>query len=305
MTITATHRTELREAIIQALDVPGMSQNQLAKQMGVSAATVISIKTEDWEKVSDKMVSQLRAYFRLDNWGLRKTHNFEVINALCEDAAGNRRFLAVAGYTGAGKTTALRYYAQHHAATFYVLATVVHTKRTFLKAIQQSMGLNEGHSIWELMDSIIRKLKSLPGALLIIDDGGKLSQTCMRLLQVIYDETEYSAGIVLAGTEYLKDEIDRQARRNTMGYRELQRRIAYWQPLHRPAKKVVTAICQDYGISEPTAVSFINEHAADYGTLRNLILNATALAARENIPVTRELLADVHVGDGAYMLQTA
>lgn len=300
MTVTATHREELRTVIVEQLAVPGMSQNQLAKQLSVSASTLIAIKTQDWEKISDKMVSQLRSHFHLDNWGLRKTHNFEVISSLCDDAAENRRFLATAGYTGAGKTTALRYYAKSHATAYYVLATVLHTKRSFLKSIQQAMGLNEGNSFYELMEAITRKLKSAPGSLLIIDDGGKLTQSCMRLLQVIYDETEYSAGIVLAGTEYLKNEIDKQARKDTMGYRELKRRIAYWQPLERPSFKVIAAICKDYGVTDGNALAFVRDNAQDYGTLRDLILNATALATRENIPVTRELLADVHVGDMAY-----
>lgn len=291
---------ELQARVQEILDKNVSSQAQLARQIGVSDATIINVKTGKWDLISDQMLAKFRAYFRLDGWAIRNTHNYVVITKLCEDARLGKRFMAIAGYTGAGKTTALRRYAQDTPDTFYVLGTVLHSKRTFVDSVQRAMGISAGGSISEMMNAIVDKLNSANAPLLIVDDAGKLSHTCLRLLQVIYDQTEFSAGLVIAGTEFLKEEIDRNARRNTLGFRELKRRIAYWQPLRRPTQAIIAAICKDFGITEASAVDYIFKNSKDYGTIRNLVLNAVAIAQRDSQTISSALLSDLHVGDMAY-----
>jgi type II secretory pathway predicted ATPase ExeA len=293
-------RTSIQARVIEALEVQGQSQNRLASQIGVSAATIINVKRGNWESISDSMVSQFKSYFKIDNWGVRNTPNFSAIIKLCEDARDNKRFLACAGFTGAGKTTALRHFARQNSEAYYVLGTVLHTKRTFLQDIQRAIGISEGSSIHDMMTAIIRKMNASQAAVLIVDDAGKLSHTCLRLLQIIYDQTEFSAGIVIAGTEYLKVEMDRASRRNVMGFQELRRRIAYWQPLRRPTKAIVEKLCEEYHIHDKGAVEYIYANAKDYGTLRNMVLNASALAEKAETIVNREVLVDLHVGDMTY-----
>lgn len=293
-------RNKIQQAVTEALETPGQSQNRLAAQIGVSAATIINVKRGNWDLISPSMIAQFKAYFRIDNWGVRNTPNFASIVKLCEDARDQKRFLAVAGFTGAGKTTALRHFAQRNGEAYYVLANVLHTKRTFLQDIQRAMGISEGSSISDMMTAIIRRLNTGTAPVLIIDDAGKLSHTCLRLIQVIYDSTEFSCGIVIAGTEYLKQEMDRASRRNVMGFQELRRRIAYWQPLRRPTKGIVEKLCEDFGISERAAVDYIYTNAKDYGTLRNMVLNAAAAAEKDGVIVNREVLVDLHVGDMEY-----
>jgi DNA transposition AAA+ family ATPase len=281
------------------------SQAQLARQIGVSDATIINIRRGNWDLISDAMLGKIRAYFRLDGWQVRNTHNFVVITKLCDDARTNKRMLAVAGYTGAGKTTALRHYATSNAEAYYMLATVVHTKRTFLESVARCMGIVAPMGMSDMLIAICDKLNTGSAPILIIDDAGKLSHSCLRLIQVIYDQTEHSAGIVLAGTEFLKEEIERASRRNALGFRELRRRIAYWQPLRRPTQQIIAAIAKDFAIEQPDAVEYIWRNAKDYGTIRNLILNADAIRARDGVAITRELLAGLHVGDMAYETEKA
>lgn len=293
-------RVKIQQAVSEALETPGQSQNKLAAQIGVSAATIINVKRGNWDLISPSMIAQFKSYFRIDNWGVRNTPNFAAITKLCEDARDQKRFLAVAGFTGAGKTTALRHFAQRNGEAYYVLATVLHTKRTFLQDIQRSMGISEGNSIHDMMTAIIRRLNTGTAPLLIVDDAGKLSHTCLRLLQIIYDSTEFSAGLVIAGTEFLKKEIDRASRKNLMGFQELKRRIAYWQPLRRPTRSIVEKLCEDYGIQDRAAVDYIYTNAKDYGSLRNLVMNALAASEKDGMSVNREVLVDLHVGDMEY-----
>lgn len=292
---------EIQEAVLAALDVDGQTQRKLAKQIGVSEATIDNVKKARWENVSDTMAAKFRAYFRLQNgWGIRSTFNFAAIKELITDAMTNHRFLAAAGFTGSGKTTAAKWMSNARSNVYYVLANALDTRKTLLSKIQQAMGIDEGSSINAKMASIIRRMQGTTDPVLIIDDGGKLNDSCLRLLQIIYDETEFHAGIVLLGTEHLKKMIDRKAARDTMGFRELKRRIAYWQPLRRPTLAVVQSICKDYAITDNQAVRYIHQRATDYGTLRNIIENAVRVASASDSIITREILSDLHVGESAW-----
>lgn len=295
---TTTQREELQGAVLGALEA--MSQNELARKMQISAATVIAIKGGDWEKVSDKMVRQCRAYFRLDDWAIRNTRNFSRIKELCDDARTNRRMVAAAGYTGAGKTTSLKHEAANNPGTYYVLAKPYHKPRSFMQAIQRAMGIGEGYSTAEIIGLVTARMLNTDNCVLLIDDAGKLNSDCMRIIQCLYDDTEGQAGIVLAGTEYLKSYIDSQAKANVRGFREFKRRIAYWLPMVPASRKEVQTICADYGITNKHAVQYIYENATNYKVLADMIQNSLKVAQAHGEEVSREILSDLHLGDHAY-----
>jgi DNA transposition AAA+ family ATPase len=298
--IKETHKTELQEAILEVLG-GGMSQNELASKMDISPATIIAIKKSDWEKLSDKMLKKCRDYFGLDKWAIRNTKNLKLITQLCEDAIENQRCLAVAGYTGAGKTTALEYFVKQNSGAFYALAKSYHKPRTFLQAIQKGMGISDGYSIAQIVDQITTKMINTDNCLLIIDDAGKLTSECMRLIQCIYDDTEGKAGIVLAGTEYLKTYIDAQAKANVRGFRELKRRISFWQGMKAISKAELINICKDYNIVDRNAINYIYDNADNYKVLSDMIMNSLKIANRSGEQVSREMLVDLRLGDYEYM----
>jgi len=172
-------------------------------------------------------------------------------------------------------------------------------RKDFLRGIQRSMGLDVGGTVADMCYAITDALKRKDNPLLIIDDAGKLTDANYRLLQVIYDETEHHAGLVLSGTEYLKQYIDQMASKNKMGFRELRRRIAYWLPLEPASFRVIAAICHDHGITDEDAIRYISRNATDYGTLRNLITNALK-ATEQPADITVDVLSDLTMGDKDY-----
>jgi DNA transposition AAA+ family ATPase len=288
----------IQKEIAEVLET-GLSQNKLAEQIGISAATLINIKRGNWTDISEAMIMKLKAHFKIDDWQIYSTTNFRIINDLCDEAATNSKMIAVAGYSGAGKTTALRTYAKKKSEAYYILGTAIMTQKSFLVALQRAMGVSEGVTIQEKTEQIIRRLNSGQNSLLIIDDAGKLSDNIMRLIQIIYDETEFSAGIVLAGTEYLETYIAKNAQRDKRGFRELQRRISYWQGMYRPTRKEIVTFCSDHDITDTNAISYLCE-SADYGTLRNMITNAKMASTKQNRKVDRSLLNDLRVGSHHY-----
>ncbi len=296
-------KTQLQQEIQEALN-SGVSQNKLADQIGVSAATLINVRRGEWDNISDAMLMKLRGYFRINDWKTYETTNMKAIMELCNDAAINKKFMAVCGYTGAGKTTALRRYAGKNPDAWYVLGTTIMTQKSFLTAILKSMGIHEGQSIADKMALICKELNTKNKSLLIIDDAGKLNDNIMRLIQIIYDETEDNAGLILAGTEYLAEYINKGAILDKRGFRELQRRIAFWQPVFKPTKGEIAHICQEYGILDTKAISYIQQEFKNFGAIRNIVTNAVEAMQKKGVEVTREVLEALHVGNHFYKTVT-
>ncbi len=274
-----------------------LSQNELAKDVKMSAAQLINVLNDDkWSMVSEKKWNELDKRFgpKIEEWMIFATYNFKLLTTLCDDAKIYKRFLACSAASGFGKSTTLTVYADRNPEVFYVLCDITMRPKDFLRSILFAMNVNEEGTIRWMLDAVIKKLNEKKNPLLILDDFGKVQNSIYSLLQLIYDKTEGSCGIVLSGTTYLKLYIDRMASRNKLGFREFKRRIEYWLGLKEPSKKIVKEICQHHGILNEDAVSYIARHAQDYGTLKALIRNANRAAEGA---VDLDIMENLQVGE--------
>jgi len=229
------------------------------------------------------------------DWQLFGSVSLTTIQNLCKDAQNNHRFLAGYGATGSGKTTALRTYSNQNANVGYVLCDVLMNQNQFLSEILQSFGLStEGTKISKIQ-KIANHLNKVENPLLILDDFGKVSDSIYQLLQLIYDRTEGSAGIVIFGVEYLKDYLDKMRQKNKLGFRELYRRIAYWQLINTISDKEIKFIASQYGIDGKQELHFVKSNVTCFGTLKNLVLNALRAAKGEKI--TLEILQSLNISN--------
>ncbi len=291
-------KQEIKKRFVEKLQLTGISQNQAAKQINVSAALISNLINEKWDLISEAAWLLFANFvsWHTDRWQIRESRNLKVILDSCNDARENNRLLAVSGFTGAGKTTALKYYSNQTPNTYYVLCTVVMGRKDFLTAIQRALGIETEGSIYNRVADIVDRLAKDNLPLLILDDAGKLNDVNLRLIQVIYDQLEFRAGIMLSGTEYMRNYIVKMANKDKMGFKELRRRIAYWQKLFRPTFSFVRNVCDDYGISDEHAINFIyREAGGNYGSLREMISNALR-AAGERGSVSVDMLAGLSVG---------
>jgi DNA transposition AAA+ family ATPase len=286
---------QVQEAVKERL-ATGVSLNKLARQFDMSPAQLSNIRDGNAQSVSEALIKKLAGEMRLDTWKLRETIPHQMITKVCQDARDNCRMLAVSGYTGAGKTTTLKRQEAKMPGTYYVLATALMNQVQLLTEICRACGVEGGGNKMEMIGAIIKALNSAPDALLIIDDAGKLNDANMRLIQIIYDRTEGACGIVLAGTEYLKKHIEKRARVDAMGFRELKRRIGYWlTELPTPDAGTVRTFCQDFGIVDENAIRWICDRATDFGSLKNILVNAEAYARKSGEPVTRAMLNELYI----------
>ncbi|RMF46273.1 MAG: hypothetical protein D6751_05520 [Deltaproteobacteria bacterium] len=295
MNVKGINPDHLRRVQQYVLDViaGSASQNEAANKLGISPSHLINFRDGHWKAVSRKMFNKLAGLAGVNNWGTYQTENLLLATSVAAAAQDESRMLALVGFTGSGKTHALRLYGMRTRNAYYMLAHSEMNKKMFLTAMLKALGVRieeAGHTVGLMLDAVVRKLQAETQPLLIIDDAGKLTDSNLRIIQIIYDRTEGHAGILLAGTEYLEESLTKKARANKMGFRELRRRIAWWEQMGPLTRKDVGMICQANGIEDKGAMAWLYSNCRDFGTLRNMITNALRYAETHDTEVTRDLL---------------
>lgn len=295
-TVTALDniRAQVQEYVLDVI-ASSESQNEAARQLGLSAAHLINFREGNWDKISDKLFRQIAAKAKIDqSWSIAPTTNFIIATSLLNEAKRLSRMFGLVGFTGSGKSHALQLFCRKTPASYYALAHTEMNKRQFLYAIARATGVrldNIGMTNGDMLDAICEKLNGDDKPLLVLDDAGKLPDPILRIVQIIYDRTERRCGIVLAGTEYMQESIEKKARRNKLGFRELKRRVAWWEQMGNLSRKDVASICETNGVTDEGAIGFLSKNVSDFGTLRNLIESAKDRA--DGGEITRPLLAEM------------
>ncbi len=263
---------EVKDLITNHLQQKKVSQNKLAETLGVSSATVSNILNEFWERVNETMLLKIKSFFKTKGWTVIETTNFLTIQTCCRNARERKTMTGIIGYTGAGKTTALQNYYDAHPNTFLVTCNRAMRTKQFLGEILKSLGVSYIASDYEMVKMIIDVLNKKENPLLIIDEASKLSPNALMYIQDIWDGIEHNAGIVLAGVEYLFDNLKKGAERNKIGMPEFYGRVALWQHLLEPTKIEIETICQNNGVTDPAEIKGMYR-LGNFRYVRNTILN--------------------------------
>jgi DNA transposition AAA+ family ATPase len=276
----------------------GISQNNIAARWGISAATLVNLKDKkSWSLIGDAMVRKLASSAHVLQKKVLETNNFVTGKALFEDAKHHQRFLAWVGLTGGGKTTTLQKLCEKESNAYYVKVVTGMKAVDLLEAICLLMKISVGKRNKATMtQEIAVKLNKSGEGLLIIDDAGKLDGAANWLsILELYDATKDKAGIIISGTIQLKKLLEKHAKHDKVGGKELFRRIAFWQGLQNPTLDEVEIFCDQYGIEDEKVMQYIHKSVDNFGALHNLLENAQRKAKGEII--TLDILRRLDVGD--------
>jgi DNA transposition AAA+ family ATPase len=276
-----------------------ISNKTFCENAGFSTANISLMRNGKWETIgddiwhkADKAANPENTIAKQDKfqWRMFSSKSLVCIDDICKDAQENNRMMAVYGETGFGKSAAFTYYKyKNPVSCYYVLCDELMNPKQFLQAIAKELGVESEGDKSTILGNIVSYLGRQKNPLLILDDVGKLNDSCSRLIRLIYDKTVDKVGIVLSGTTKFKNDIDKKVRKDTAGFRELHRRIEYWQLIDKPEEKVVEAICVHHGITQQDCVDYIKTfHAANFGKLKSCIMNVLRLMKKE--PMSLELL---------------
>jgi len=267
----------------------GVSQNHLAKKMGISASQLFNIRnTEKWDKISDKLWSNVETYFQRSNeWKTIETTNFRLINEICKDSQLNHGLLCVVGKSGLGKTTALKAYAHSNSNAHYVLVDCHQKSKDFFRSILLSLNVEASGNARHMLQLIVDKVNTLKSPLVILDDAGKLNDGNYKNIQLLFDSTEGKLGIVLSGTLYLQEYVNKMTLKGKMGFDEFKRRVEYWLKLKEPRYDEVELMCHLQGVTCTDCINYLNNTLHDFGTIKSTLVRA----GRTKKEITPQLLA--------------
>jgi DNA transposition AAA+ family ATPase len=221
---------EIRMALRNKMDVLGLSGNQVARQIGISPATVSNALVSQYEedklaKISDTMWRKIASWAGYAmTWRTVELPGYKRVMDICRHAQTKGISKAIADEPGSGKTWSLTTYASSN-ANCYMLACKEHwTVKNFVEKLMQALGMQVfPGTITEKVDAIVEFLNSKQSPLVIIDEADKLKDRAFIIVKTLQDEAD--TGLVLAGTPYFEIRITRGCKSNKMGYKEIYSRV--------------------------------------------------------------------------------
>lgn len=235
------------------------SQNKVAKQAGVSSATISQIINGNWELIAAEMWRKIQVNLRLDaQWQIAETTNLRLITQLLEAAQVRHLAFGISFEAGAGKSAAYRRYARKYNNVIYIECKNYWSKKSYVQNLVTASGLSPEGTTEELIEQFIDQVKSQASPLIIIDQFDKLKDASMDLFMDFYNELESHCGFVLSGVPALEKRIKRGVQRDKIGYRELFSRIGRkFIKLDELKLEDVRAVCNANGLFDEDEIKMI------------------------------------------------
>lgn len=290
-------KQQIKKELQQRMADKQLSQNKAADLIDISPAMLSLILNDEFDKIGERTWRKLANWMNLreeSGWRIRETKNLHIIHNLCIDAQENHRTLGLIGYTGAGKTTGLKYYAQRTRDCFYVLCQTGMGRKEFLNSIMRAMGIYEEGSVSFKIQRIVDDLLDRSFPLLILDSAHRVPDSVFEIIQQLMESLEYKAGIIISGTEHLYSYVAKMSAKNKRGFRELFRRVAYWENMRTVTGAFIATVASEFNIKSDEAIKFIARKCNDYGTVRELM---TAFSrAKQDGQSELQILTSLNVG---------
>jgi DNA transposition AAA+ family ATPase len=291
---------ELFDRFLLYRERAGLSDRQIAKKLARSAAQLS-------QYVNRKFVGDLAEFEKDVENLLRREEDLQFVSdskSFCSTTAATlmwevmqfcderRKMGAVLAPSGTGKTDTCIEYKKQNRPTVYVTAHIKsHTAGAVLKLIAKPLiGTIYRHSLAELLDAVIERLKG-SSRLLLIDDAHFLSWEAFEMVRKIHDCG--GVGVVYVGQERLYDQMRGTDPKGYL-FDQIYSRIAIkrerFQIKKQDVRMVANSICK--GLDKP-CIDFLYEKARGKGRLRkmrNLLDVAVASSEYNRQPITMEML---------------
>ncbi len=240
------------------------SQNKAANSLkDVSAATINHMINNKWELIKDSMWLNVASQidYRDEDWNVVETRDFKTLHSLFADAKEYSNVFAIVGESGTGKSLAIRKYTDSNKNVFSIQCCEFWNRKMFLQELLSVLGKDSsGYTVGEMMNEVVKSLKSTYKPLLIFDEFDKVSDQILYFFITIYNSLEDNCGIVLIATDHLKKRIMRGLKLNKKGYKEIFSRIARrFIELKGISTTDITAICIANGINSRNLVKEVIE----------------------------------------------
>lgn len=212
---------ETRQALADFMGHSRKSQRQLSKETGLSTSVISQFLNGTYTGDNEEVAKTIDQYLAVgkerlnsvsDVQFVEKLYNTQEVLFACNYAHRNNDITLVSGDAGAGKTTALKYYAEHNTGVIFVTANACITTATaILSLICRQIGRQVPTRRAALMNTLVEPLTGT-NRLIIIDEADYLLLDALQAVRNLNDTAH--CGIVLSGN----DKIYRQMLSPRRGY---------------------------------------------------------------------------------------
>ena len=233
----------------------------VAKKCGISDAALSTVIANKYGANEAQILGRIAGALDYNENALKivsTTGDYRRIAVAVEDAREESMWFMISEKAGSGKTATLKdLFMRDTTGSIYYLECDEWNARQF--AVQLAQYIVDPYvlrgaykSIAELVSLIADKLngRMFQNPVLFIDQANSLKPAAKRLLLSLYNKTEDRLGLLMAGTEALKQEMEAGVKYNRKGYDELYSRFGRRViTLRGWTKREVYAVCEANGFA--------------------------------------------------------
>lgn len=210
------------ETIVKLLEFMEKSQKtqlQIAKETGISNTVISQFIGGTYKGDNEEVANSIEKYLVLANERLENVDNTVFYKNLkntktslfaVKYAHKNCEVVLLSGDAGAGKTTALEYYAKNNTGVIFVTASICTSSPTaILKEIALAIGKRTSGSKGQIEKMLISVLSN-SNRLIIIDEADQLTFNAIQAVRNLNDKAH--VGILLSGNNKIYNQMVMGAR---------------------------------------------------------------------------------------------
>lgn len=292
------------EAVISYIRDKKISQNELAKMVGINPSYMSSIlngnftfinkssgkSTEIDDKYFSAIAKKIGYSVKKEYWPLVETEQFIDIAKELTEAKNTHTTRILIGETGCGKTYTVEKFAKAYPrGTFVITCNKNDRISDLIRKIETALGCkfegSNSYKIDKISAYLSRMYDSNENPIIIFDESEYLSITGLLSIKTIYDYLRNMCSIVLIGTEDILNKLERNIKKE--GVPQFYRRFKAGVRRIRPLDRSFSLFFSGKGYS-PELRRLLSANADNYGELSDYLEPAIREADRRGVPLTEE-----------------
>lgn len=275
--MTLEQKKEIKK-LLMAKVAEFSSQKKAAKSFQeVSESTIINIKNDRWESVSDNMwrnIAKQVGFSTKGVWHYAPIATSKMLIKYLEDAGESGNTYGIIAKAGGTKTFTTEQFCKRNENAFHINCAEYFNRKVFLQAILDEMGKeNQGYTVAEMMQEIVKSIMPLDSPLIVLDEVDKLPDPVLYFFITLYNQLNDKCGLVLMATDFLSKRVERGIRINKKGYKEIFSRVGRrFIHLKDVEEHEVGEICRANGLHEPAHIKEVwNDCEGDLRRVKRIV----------------------------------
>jgi DNA transposition AAA+ family ATPase len=259
----------------------GISQNEAAKKIGISAPYITYALKRNWDAVptggkkarfNAAIARRIMKHLGIDTviWEI---DNYMITTNILIEAKKYQEHRIVDGSKGSGKTFAATQFAKKAPIeTFLLTCSEDMNPKAFMVDLARLVGSDTTGDRRKIRMGIGEKIKRMTSPLIIIDEGENLKPATYGSIKALYDDIKDYCGIVLIGANNYLDNLRKKAGAGKGCFPQIYSRFSA-EPglLSDMTKEDLILACEANGITDKETINSLHKRCTDFRELDTTI----------------------------------